>query len=74
MNHGENNYIKQSKAIFETVSYIRKAAENIKGLNVMGDPKVCIVAFTSDIFNIYSFSDEMKAKGWLLSAMQYPTW
>ena len=73
MNHGEDNYIKQSKAIFETVAYIVNAAKSIPGLDVMGDPKVCIVAFTSTIFNIYSFSDEMKARGWLLSAMQYPT-
>ena len=73
MNHGEDNYIKQSKAIFDTVAYIVNAAKSIPGLDVMGDPKVCIVAFTSTIFNIYSFSDEMKARGWLLSAMQYPT-
>ena len=73
MNHGVDGYIKASKAIFDTVAYIVEAVKNVQGLNVMGDPKVCIVAFTSDIFNIYSFSDEMKARGWLLSAMQYPT-
>ena len=73
MNHGVDGYIKASKAIFDTVAYIVDAVKNVQGLNVMGDPKVCIVAFTSDIFNIYSFSDEMKARGWLLSAMQYPT-
>ena len=39
----------------------------------MGNPKVCIVAFKSDKFNIYGLGDEMKKKGWLLSAMQYPT-
>ena len=32
-----------------------------------------IVAFKSDKFNVYSLGDEMKKKGWLLSAMQYPT-
>ena len=73
MNHGVDGYINASKAIFDTVAYIVDAVKNVQGLNVMGDPKVCIVAFTSDIFNIYSFSDEMKARGWLLSAMQYPT-
>merc|ERR1712029_307220 len=73
MNHGVDGYINASKAIFDTVSYIVDAVKNVQGLNVMGYPKVCIVAFTSDIFNIYSFSDEMKARGWLLSAMQYPT-
>ncbi len=48
--------------------------KKIKGLKVMGDPKVCIVAFKSDEVNVYSLADEMKKKGWLLSPMQYPTW
>jgi hypothetical protein len=39
---------------------------NIDGLDVMGEPQVCIVAFTSTKFSVYSLADKMKEKGWLL--------
>lgn len=74
INHGQDGYIAASKAIFDTLAFIVKAVKNMEGLEVLGDPKVCIVAFKSKAFNIYSLSDKMKAKGWLLSALQYPTW
>ena len=63
-----------SEAIFSTLEYIIMAAKKLPGLEILGDPKVCIVAFKSKVFNIYSLADEMKKKGWLMSALQYPTW
>ena len=68
MNNDLNNTV-SSKNCFQLFSIVV-----ILGLQVMGDPKVCIVAFKSDKINVYSLADEMKKKGWLLSAMQYPTW
>ncbi len=44
------------------------------GIRVLGNPHICIVAFASDEFHIFSFADEMKAKGWPLGCLQYPTW
>ena len=73
MNYGFNGYIEASKEIFDTLAFIVDGIRKIKGIEVMGNPKVCIVAFKSDKFNIYGLGDEMKKKGWLLSAMQYPT-
>lgn len=74
MNHGFDGYVEASKAIFDTLAFIVEAIRTIEGLEVLGDPKVCIVSFKSNVFNVYSLADEMKKKGWLLSSMQYPTW
>jgi sphinganine-1-phosphate aldolase len=74
MNHGQDGYVKASQGIFDTLAFIVNGIRNIKGLTVMGDPKVCIVAFRSDNMNVYCLADEMKKKGWLLGAMQYPIW
>ena len=74
MNHGFDGYAKASKAIFDTMGFIVNAIRQIEGLQVLGNPQVCIVAFSSKVINVYSLSDEMKKKGWLLSALQYPTW
>ena len=74
MNHGQDGYIKASGKIFDTLAFIVDKIRAMKGIEVMGDPKVCIVAFKSEAINVYSLADEMKKKGWLLSPMQYPTW
>lgn len=39
---------------------LRHGIEAIPGLKILGDPKVCIVAFDSDEFHIYRVADEMK--------------
>ena len=33
-----------------------------------------VVAFASDDFHVFSLADKMKAKGWLMGCLQYPTW
>ncbi len=50
---------------------------NIKGLRVLGEPLVSVVAFTSDEFDIYQLGELMSRKedgshNWSLSALQYP--
>ena len=74
VNYGLDGYTEASAAIFRTLAFVVEAIRSIDGLQVMGDPKVCIVAFKSEAFNIYSLADRMKDRGWLLSAMQSPTW
>jgi len=44
----------------------------IDGVRVVGDPQVSVVAITSDDFNIYSLSEQMRKRGWNLNALQFP--
>ena len=42
-------------------SFISRAGiRKIEGISVLGDSKLCIVAFTSDRFHVYKVADEMK--------------
>ena len=44
------------------------------GLRVLGNPMFNVIAFVSDDFHVFSLADKMKAKGWLMGCLQYPTW
>ena len=60
VNHGVQGYVQASEKIFRTVETVKQRISKIKGLRVLGDPRVCIIAFTSDDFHIYKIADEMK--------------
>ena len=63
VNHGLEGYREASRKIFQATEKVKERIGKIKGLRVLGDPKVCIVAFTSDDFHIYKISDMMKVSG-----------
>ncbi len=46
----------------------------IPGLEVMGSPEMCVIAFksTRPSFNIYTLNDVLSRKGWHLNALQHP--
>lgn len=45
----------------------------IPELQLMSEPEVSIVAFTSSQFNILHLLDDMAVRGWHLNALQNPT-
>jgi len=55
-----------------TARYILQGTRNLDGIQVMGDPKTSVVAWTSKIFDIYRLQSAMKDKGWQMSALQFP--
>lgn len=44
----------------------------IKGVVVLGDPEVSVVALGSDDFDIFRLSNALTAKGWNLNTLQFP--
>ena len=60
VNHGVQGYLQASRAIFETTEKVKQRISEIKGLRVLGNPQVCIIAFTSDDFHIFKIADKMK--------------
>ncbi len=57
----------------ETTRYIARELRNVRGLKIVGEPEVSVVALGSDDFNIYGLSDGMKKRGWNLNALQFPS-
>jgi len=72
MHIGEEGYIKEAKKVIGAQIKVRKAIEAIPNLYVYGEPRTSVVAFNSKKFNIYDISDQMKKRGWHLSALQSP--
>ncbi len=64
----QEKYVAATKRILETTAVIRTGIAAIKGLRVVGDPLLCIIAFVSDEFHIYQLADEMKV---ILNSSQY---
>lgn len=54
--------------LFTFIGRIRK----IKGVIVLGDPEVSVVALGSHDFDIFRLSNALTAKGWNLNTLQFP--
>ena len=65
--------VQATRRLLAAARRVREGVEATPGLRLLGDPRLCIVAFTSDSFHIYRLADEMKARGWMLSCVQQPT-
>lgn len=70
---GDDGYKKSCAEIIEASRKLRDAIENdIPELDVVGDPKLSVVAFKSDQINVHTLNDILSKRGWHLSALQKP--
>jgi sphinganine-1-phosphate aldolase len=76
MRVGENGYINSCHEIVGTTKKIVESIRQNPGLSadleVLGNPLVSVVAFTSKTLDIYDIADSMSAKGWHLNSLQNP--
>lgn len=72
MHMGENGYIDATRKVISTARKIKTEIHKIKGVVVLGDPEVSVVALGSDDFDIFRLSNAMTAKGWNLNTLQFP--
>ena len=75
MCHGEEGYIETTRQIVSATRQIGAAIEAMPGVQLVGRPEVCVVAFTgADGLNCYSLCDAMKqVGGWELATLQRPS-
>ncbi|XP_073302957.1 sphingosine-1-phosphate lyase [Primulina huaijiensis] len=72
MSLGLEGYLENTRKIMETSKKIERGIREIHGLFVVGKPDMTIVAFGSDILDIFEVNDIMSSKGWHLNALQRP--
>lgn len=70
--HGREGYIASTKRIIETSRYLKRELTKIKGLKVLGDPLMSVIAVTSTRFDVYRLSGLLTEKGWSLNVLQFP--
>lgn len=73
MSHGMDGYVQATDKIIKTTRHIRDELSNVKGLKIIGDPRVSVIAFASDAFDIYTLNARLKELGWNLNALQFPS-
>ncbi|KAM0868472.1 hypothetical protein ACQ4PT_041292 [Festuca glaucescens] len=72
MSLGLNGYLESTGQIMEVSKKIQKGIDDIPGLFVIGKPDMTVVAFGSDVVDIFEVNDIMSSKGWHLNALQRP--
>ncbi|GAU17747.1 hypothetical protein TSUD_171350 [Trifolium subterraneum] len=65
-------YLENTKAIMEGSKRLQKGVEEIPELFIIGKPDMTIVAFGSNVLDIFEVNDIMSSKGWHLNALQRP--
>ncbi|KAI9168422.1 Dihydrosphingosine phosphate lyase [Blastocladiella emersonii ATCC 22665] len=70
---GRDGYVAATRDIVGTAREIAsRIRSEIPEIEVLGDPKVSVVAFRTRSLNVFSVNDVMGSKGWNLNALQYP--
>ncbi|EFA82921.1 sphingosine-1-phosphate lyase [Heterostelium album PN500] len=67
---GHQGFKSKVESIMQTTKIILKGLKEIEGIQIIGDPKAMVVAFTCE--NIFFLNDLMSHKGWHLNALQKP--
>ncbi|KAL0421584.1 UNVERIFIED_CONTAM: Sphingosine-1-phosphate lyase [Sesamum latifolium] len=72
MSLGLEGYLENTRKIMEASKRIEKGVRQIPELFVIGRPDMTIVAFGSNVVDIFEVNDIMSSKGWHLNALQRP--
>ena len=70
--NGREKYQNYSIIIYDNLNDIKTYFKNNIFIDVIGDPKVNVIAFKSETYDIYKIASEMHKKGWKLSILQNP--
>lgn len=68
---GKNFYANQARQIHDSIQKIKDfSKKNFKNIKVIGDPQICVIAFSGEKSNI--IYDLMSKKGWHLNLINNP--
>jgi glutamate/tyrosine decarboxylase-like PLP-dependent enzyme len=69
---GENGYLELTEKTMEITEKLRKGIELIPELKIMGKPDASILAFDSEMIDVYELADELNILGWHFERLQNP--
>lgn len=70
---GEDGYVENARKIITTTRMIEQGLREIKGIKILGEPMISVIAIASDEFDIYRLSDALSKKGWNMNILQFPS-
>ena len=63
---GEEGYKYIVKEVQAATATLIAGINSIAGLQVLGEPVMCMFSFKSDVINVYQLADEMNKRGWYI--------
>ena len=63
---GEEGYKRIIQEVQQATRKLIEGINSIDGLQVLGEPAMCMFSFKSDIINVYQLADEMNKRGWYI--------
>jgi glutamate/tyrosine decarboxylase-like PLP-dependent enzyme len=69
---GREGYREIAGEVMRTSIRIRQGISVFKGLEILGDPQMSVLAFTSKSGNIFNIGDALQRRGWQLDRLQFP--
>ena len=63
---GEEGYKKIIQDVQEATKKLIDGINAIDGLQVLGQPEMCMFSFKSDVINVFQLADEMNKRGWYI--------
>ncbi|XP_051156641.1 sphingosine-1-phosphate lyase [Leptopilina boulardi] len=73
MYFGNNGYLEATRKIIDTTKYIERELRKMEGICIFGTPATSVVAIGSKDFHIYRLGELLRAKGWNLNSLQFPS-
>ena len=70
--YGRSGYKNAAQNIIKVREQIQDKLSDIEGIEIMGDPKLTVLAIKSDLFDVYILSDLLKEDGIHTDKMQGP--
>jgi glutamate/tyrosine decarboxylase-like PLP-dependent enzyme len=68
---GESGYLEAARRILETTAWLKEEMRKIPEIEVIGDP-LFLIAFRSDVLNIYQIMEFMTQRNWGLNGLHLP--
>jgi sphinganine-1-phosphate aldolase len=72
MSLGIEGYLAEAKAIIDTADTIREGINTIPDVQIMGNPEMSVLAFSSKTVEILKIGEGMSKRGWNLNFLQNP--
>lgn len=66
LHFGRNGYVQAARNILQAATYVKEELKDVEGLFMYGDPKLSVIAYGSNHFNIFQLSNELHKLGWVL--------
>lgn len=69
---GEEGYLRLAREVMQATEKLKAGINAIRGIKILSDPEMSVMAIGSNGLNLYEVGDEMSLRGWQLDRQHFP--